>query len=457
MIYITAKQPPSYHQMTLDEFLFGVENKPRIINQNLTNTRTYATECPNQKLLDKLDIVGLIGALENFNKRTSDISNRQRESLYNTFYIAKKGKGIPYVFKRIFAIQHRYVECKNSMVFREVASKIHELISEHPTEDDTKIVTGVVSYCTKCLIDHGFEISEGEFNSILMEAHRRIDAPEEELKDSLYQLKNIFEEKFGALYHTSAFAYIKRRSTIDAVKRHQSNESKWFAKYDLSNFFGSTTVDFIMKMFSMIFPFSEVVRYSNGREALQKALSLCVLRGVLPQGTPISPLITNIMMIPIDHKLSNELRNFNSQRFIYTRYADDFLISSKYKFDFREVEKFLKDTLSEFDAPFTIKSEKTRYGSSAGSNWNLGVMLNKDNKITIGYKKKRQFQAMLSSYVMDKLNGLNWNKSDIQTMEGYRNYYRMVEGETIDKIIEHIGQKFGVDIVQLIKQDLRSC
>lgn len=206
----------------------------------------------------------------------------------------------------------------------------------------------------------------------------------------------------------------------------------------------------------MIYPFSEVVKYTSGKEELEKAISLCVLKGVLPQGTPISPTLTNIMMIPIDHKLSNGLRNFEDNHFVYTRYADDFLISSKYSFSYREVEKFLVDMLKEFDAPFTINTEKTRYGSSAGSNWNLGVMLNKDNKITVGYKKKRQFQAMLASYVMDRLNGQRWDKSDVQQMEGFRNYYRMVEGETIDKIIEHIGQKFDVNIVNLIKEDLRA-
>lgn len=284
---------------------------------------------------------------------------------------------------------------------------------------------------------------------------RRIDAPNPELMDALRRLKTIFENDFKALYHTSAFAYVKNRSTVDAVKRHQANESKWFGKYDLSNFFGSTTIEFVMKMFSMIFPFSEVIKVPAGEYELHKAIELAFLNGGLPQGTPISPLITNIMMIPVDYKLAKGFRDFNNQRFIYTRYADDFLVSSKYDFSFRAVENFIVDTLKSFDAPFTIKTEKTRYGSSAGQNWNLGLMLNKDNKITIGHKKKRQFQAMLASYVMDKKNGKNWSRSDIQTMEGYRNYYRMIEGDTIDRIVEHIGNKFDVDIVQLIKNDLK--
>ena len=285
---------------------------------------------------------------------------------------------------------------------------------------------------------------------------RKIDAPLPDLMDALRRLKTIFEEDFRALYHTSAFAYVKKRSPVIAIQRHQANESKWFAKYDLTNFFGSTTLDWTMDMFSTIFPFSEVVMYKSGYEALRTALELAFLDGGLPQGTPISPLITNIMMIPIDYKLANTFRDWENQRFVYTRYADDFQVSSKYDFNFRDVEKVIIDTLAEFNAPFSLNVKKTRYGSSAGSNWNLGVMLNKDNEITVGYRKKRQFQAMLSSYVMDRQNGKPWSKTDIQTMDGYRNYYRMVEGDNIDKMIEHIGQKFKVDIVQLIREDLKA-
>lgn len=283
---------------------------------------------------------------------------------------------------------------------------------------------------------------------------RRIDAPNDELMYALRELKKIFEEDFGALHHTSAFAYIKHRSTIDAVKRHQFNESKWFAKYDLSDFFGSTTLEFVMKMFGMIFPFSEVIKNNDGREELATALELAFLNGGLPQGTPISPTITNIMMIPIDHKLSNTLRNFEKQSFVYTRYADDFIISSRYDFNFRNVENLIVEILSEFNSPFALNKNKTRYGSSSGSNWNLGVMLNKDNEITVGNKKKRRFQAMLSSYVMDRTNGKPWELDEVQILEGLRSYYRMVEGETIDKIISHIGTKYNVDIPAMIKADL---
>lgn len=284
---------------------------------------------------------------------------------------------------------------------------------------------------------------------------RRIDAPKPELMNALRNLKTIFEEDFHALYHTSAFAYVKNRCTVDAVKRHQKNNSKWFGKLDLHDFFGSTTLDYVIKMFSMVFPFSEIVKVPNGEAELRKALDLAFLNGGLPQGTPLSPLITNVMMIPVDHKLANAFRDFDKQRFIYTRYADDFIISSKVDFDVHRVEKLVVDTLHEFGAPFTINESKTRYGSSAGRNWNLGVMLNKDNEITVGHKKKRQFQSMLYNYITDKRKGISWPREDIQTMQGLHSYYRMVEPETIDAIVKHTNEKMETDVLRLIKDDLR--
>lgn len=284
---------------------------------------------------------------------------------------------------------------------------------------------------------------------------RRIDAPKPELMNALRNLKTIFEEDFHALYHTSAFAYVKNRCTVDAVKRHQKNNSKWFGKLDLHDFFGSTTLDYVIKMFSMVFPFSEIVKFPNGEAELRKALDLAFLNGGLPQGTPLSPLITNVMMIPVDYKLANAFCDFDKQRFIYTRYADDFIISSKVDFDVHRVEKLVVDTLHEFGAPFTINESKTRYGSSAGRNWNLGVMLNKDNEITVGHKKKRQFQSMLYNYITDKRKGISWPREDVQTMQGLHSYYRMVEPETIDAIVKHTNEKMETDVLRLIKDDLR--
>lgn len=57
---------------------------------------------------------------------------------------------------------------------------------------------------------------------------RRIDAPKPELMNALRNLKTIFEEDFHALYHTSAFAYVKtdvRLMRSSAIRKTTVNGS----------------------------------------------------------------------------------------------------------------------------------------------------------------------------------------------------------------------------------------
>lgn len=283
---------------------------------------------------------------------------------------------------------------------------------------------------------------------------RQIDAPLPELMTALRELKLILETKFRArqTYHTSAFAYVKHRCCVDAVKRHQQNESWWFAKLDFSNFFGSTTKEFVVEQLGRIFPFTELFALEGGREVFEQAIDLAFLDGVLPQGTPISPLITNIMMVPIDYALSNGFRDLNGQRFIYTRYADDLLISSRREFKLRDVEDYVVSVLGQFGAPFVLKRQKSRYGSRSGSNWNLGVVLNKDNKISIGYKNLRNFKSMLHNFIQDLKNGVSWDLGDLQHAVGLYSYYVMVDPDTILATVESYKQKTGCDAIAAMKK-----
>lgn len=282
---------------------------------------------------------------------------------------------------------------------------------------------------------------------------RRIDAPNKELMTALRELKLIFENEFHALYHTSAFAYVKKRSTLHAMQRHQKNESRWFAKLDLHNFFGSTTLPFVMQMLSMIFPFCEVIKDPVGKAELEKALSLAFLDGVLPQGTPISPLITNIMMIPVDFLLTKKLRSFEDQTYVYTRYADDFTISSRYNFDVKKIEELVVSVLQEFNAPFSINQTKTRYGSSAGRNWNLGLMLTKDNQITVGHKRKAQLECMLHNFISDADAGTLWPVEEIQYVLGIYSYIHSIEPEATDRIIAYVNNKHrNTDVLRRMKE-----
>lgn len=284
---------------------------------------------------------------------------------------------------------------------------------------------------------------------------RPIDAPLDPLMNALRDLKHIFESKCFASYHTSAFAYISGRSTIDAVRRHQANNSRWFLKLDFHNFFGCTTPEFLRQQLQKIFPFSEIYKDLEGATVLEKALSLCFLNGGLPQGTPVSPMLTNIMMIPVDYEISKMMRE-HTPHIIYTRYADDIILSSDLSFKWTEVQQLIIDKVKEYNAPFELNTKKTRYGSSAGRNWNLGVMLNKDNEITVGHVKKKFLKAKLFTLMTDYTNGNRWDISDVQELQGQISYYKMVEKDKIEKILNDYSEKFNRSVEDLIKSILRN-
>ena len=277
---------------------------------------------------------------------------------------------------------------------------------------------------------------------------RPIDAPCDELKTALEELGNILSERFGVLYHTAAFAYVPNRSTIQLVRKHQVNESNWFYKTDISGFFPSTTLDFTMKMIRMIFPLSEICKDAEGYQQLKKALSLGFLNGVLPQGTPLSPKLTNILAIPIDHRLFNELAH---HRYVYTRYADDLHISCVQKFDPDKMTNYIRKVFKEFDAPWILKPEKTHYGSRKGKNYCLGVCLNANNDITTGWRTKKQFKAMTTNLILDYKHGKPWPADEVQQYAGLISYYKMVEKDYYENLIEHFNLKFHVDLKTIIR------
>ena len=277
---------------------------------------------------------------------------------------------------------------------------------------------------------------------------RQIDAPCEDLQNQLRRLVRFISDDCGVLYHTSAFAYVKGRSIVDCVSKHQKNESMWFLKTDFSGFFPNTTLDFVMKMLAKVFPLSEVCKVEEGNKELRKAISLGFLHGGLPQGTVLSPMLTNCFMIPIDHKLFNELAGRN---IVYTRYADDIHISAKAQFPYKEIVKLIEDTLKEFDAPYVIKKEKTHYGSRKGRNWNLGLMLGAENKITVGWKKKQYFKAALCSFILDTKNGKHWEIGDVQHLRGQLSYYTMVEKDYFENIVAQQNKKWNVDVKEMFR------
>ena len=291
---------------------------------------------------------------------------------------------------------------------------------------------------------------------------RTIDAPNEELKGFMREISNEVQRKLKLVPHNSAYAYVKNRSVIDAVKVHQENKSRWFLKIDLKDFFGSCSKEFIVKQLSKIYPFAAGIEYENDLSAsvtkmfLDELTTLSCLDNKLPQGTPMSPWLTNLVMVEFDYKITRMLNNIYNkglpkQRYVYTRYADDILISAKEKFNYEividEIEKLFINT------PLTIKTEKTRFGSSSGRNWNLGIMYNKDGELTVGHKKKRLIKDNIYYFIKFKDN---FSLDECQWLQGNIAWIQAVEPAYVEGLLKYYKDKFNVDVLTELTDKIKS-
>ena len=268
---------------------------------------------------------------------------------------------------------------------------------------------------------------------------RTIEAPNEELKTLLRELKDLFQYTCYIHPHNTAYAYVPGRCAKHALERHQYNQSRHYLHLDLKDFFTNCTADFIHQQLRQVFPFSKIYEKPTGPAIMDTVVQLALYNGHLPQGTPLSPYLTNIIMIPIDHAIYTLCRQRNKQHLVYTRYADDIDISSKYDFDYKELVKEIELILAQ-QSPLKVNYKKIHYGTTAGRNWHLGLMLNQNNEITIGHKRKREIKTTLLNYCKNKAN---WSKEDMQSFHGELAYFRSIEPVYHDYLVNLYSTKYN--------------
>jgi len=252
---------------------------------------------------------------------------------------------------------------------------------------------------------------------------REICAPESILKDMQEEILKTFTKTLKFLPHNAAHGFTKKRNCKTSLDVHRQNKSRWFLKLDIKDFFPNTTEEILCKAIKTVYPFCLLTD-----EGINMLIKICTLDGATPQGAPTSPMLTNMVMVAKDIAITRYCREHNM---VYTRYADDILISSKVDFDWKEVQ----ECVSHLIGNYTVKEEKTRYGSFNGRNWNLGLMYNNDYKITVGHKKKQLVKNLVHNYMTkeDQHTFENWYK--LIGIVGYCNY---IEPQYFTKYLEQL-------------------
>lgn len=142
---------------------------------------------------------------------------------------------------------------------------------------------------------------------------RPIHAPIGLLRELQDRFKFEFDTVYGA--HPSAHGFIDQRSVVTNASLHTGR--RWVLNVDLEDFFPSINFGRIRGLL-MKPPFE------MGPAAAAVCAQILTHRNGLPQGAPTSPVLSNLIALPLDRML---LRLARQHHVAYSRYADDITFS----------------------------------------------------------------------------------------------------------------------------------
>ena len=145
---------------------------------------------------------------------------------------------------------------------------------------------------------------------------RVIDEPLKELKSIQRKILSYLESISGQP-HSCVHGFVIDRSIVTNAQQHCNPRVKHILNIDLENFFPSITFKRVRGAlrkhpFYFSHPVASLVAH------------ICTREGVLPQGAPTSPFISNVICRGLDRDLKKLARNNRAE---YTRYADDMTFS----------------------------------------------------------------------------------------------------------------------------------
>ena len=269
---------------------------------------------------------------------------------------------------------------------------------------------------------------------------RTIQAPVKGLKTLLRSLNLVLQCMYEP--HEAATGFVLEKSIIDNAKKHVGHN--YVLNLDLKDFFHSFDRNRV-KMCFMYEPFN----LNEDKEPLAFLLaSLCThpleiegeIKNVLPQGSPTSPTITNILCKKLDRRLSGLAKRFGAT---YTRYADDITFSSPHNiYNNEDFNKELKRII-ELDQKLTINLKKTRLQKAAYRQEVTGLVVNdkvnvrkryiKQIRMWLYYWEKYGYEKAVlifkMDYISDKGHVKNVNPNLINVIDGKLEFLKMVKGE----------------------------
>ncbi len=238
---------------------------------------------------------------------------------------------------------------------------------------------------------------------------------------------------------TASYAFLKGKSIRDNALAHCKN--KYFVKVDLKDFFPSLRFEDLMLILR-----GNLERFNvNEQEELFNIIKLACfdINETLPIGYPTSPKLANILAKLLDDIVFKKLATLELISFVYTRYADDLVISSNTANASDKIIKTIREAIKECPLEIMVNENKvSTTSSSGGSAIVTGLRVCHDGHVTLPKKTKDYIRLLLSLYRNKKLLD-----EQLVSLMGYLSFCRDSDPAFYTKL----NRKFFTEIA-LLKQ-----
>lgn len=276
---------------------------------------------------------------------------------------------------------------------------------------------------------------------------RQIDAPQKSLKLLQASLIPVFEAMF--VPSPDIFGFLPGRSIVDNAKAHLGRDT--VLNVDIKGFFPSITTGRL----TTVFLNAKDVQVSA---YMARSLArLVTLDGRLPQGSPASPVLTNLVSVRLDARLAGLARKYGCR---YSRYVDDISFSASGPRALHRLMPHLESILNR--EGFGLNPDKTRIQSASMRQEVTGLILSHaKSTVPVQVNTPRKFRRVTRSMLH------SWRKHgllDAATRSGMVGdgasgaFVNTVRGRIAH--LRHVAetaevQRFKVDFDELIKRDLK--
>ena len=278
--------------------------------------------------------------------------------------------------------------------------------------------------------------------------YRYISNPIHPLKIIQSSIASFFEIVYKP--NDNAFGFIKKRSIVDNAIKHVGKDV--VVNIDLKDFFNS--IDYgkvIEKLIRQPYYF----HYNVAKLIADLITVKADGKGrFLPQGTPSSPIFTNLIADLLDIRLSKLAEKHNMT---YSRYADDITFSFNYSVYLLKWKKnrILKRVVFDIieSEGFTINKRKTRFAFKYNRQEVTGLTVNEKVNVKRSYIKNLRTELhnwekdgyIRASYKFFKNYEQKKNAKDLPPMErvimGKLSYVKMVKGKE-DSTYNKLRERF---------------